>query len=221
MHDIRLKIPRETFDSLNPANLLILSANYPLVQKYFAQRVDQLTTPFQYYQDFRGTFQKSIVGTKGAFANLRDHVAQLEGGPMAKTTQFSRVIIDMAEQSIAAKVGVALALFSLYQIPSVKTRTNTSFNQLFPRNTMTGMFGRSIPIRFIFSKPLAKIHGSPVLSFAVLSYMMAMSIARTIKDSIELQREYPEIHERLETYDRAVVNAPGHLKFRQTLKSLK
>lgn len=213
-HDIRKKVPRETFDALDPSHLLILSMNYPLVQRYFTQRVDQITTPYQYYCDCRTAFQKTVMGTKGALANFGDHFGQLESG-----SQFGRVVVDMAEQTIAAKIGVALAVFGIYQLPSVKARTNASFNQLFQKNTVFGLSARSIPVRFIFSKPIARVHGNPVLSFAVISYLMTMSVARTIKDSLELEEQHPDIHKRLSTYNRDVVNAPIHLKYRQTLKN--
>ena len=221
LRDIAKKMPKETFDSLNPANLLVLSMHYPLVQKYFAQRVDQLTTPIQYYNDFQGSFQKSIIKTKGAFANLRGHIGELEGGPMARTVQLSKVIVDMTEQSIAGKIGVALALFTLYQVPTFRQRTNASFNTLFPKGTMWGFFARSIPVRFIFSKPLAKIHGNPMLSFTVVTYMVAMSMAKTIQDSLTLKEKHSDIYERLQSYDREVVNAPLHLKYRDTLEDLR
>jgi hypothetical protein len=216
LKDICQKMPKETFDALNPSNLLLLSIHYPRVQRYFMQRVEQISTPYRYYCDFQGSFQQSIVNTKSAFKNVRGHSGELDS-----YKQFGSVIVDMAEQSIAAKIGVALALFTLFRTPQLHKRTQASFNYLFPKYTPIGLVGRAIPIRFIFSKPLARIHGNPVMSGVVISYLLAMSVARTLKDSLQLQQDYPEIYTNLQSYNREVVNAPLHLKYRETLKDIK
>ena len=118
-------------------------------------------------------------------------------------------------------IGVALCIFSLFQVPVFKKKTTASFNYLFPQNTVRGLFGRTFPIRFIFSKPLAKVHGNPFLSFTVVSFMIAMSVAKSIRDSLELEERYPEISSRLKGYNRDRVNASLHLKFRDTLDDIK
>lgn len=215
--DTASKIPSETFDRLNPANLLVLSSNMPLVQRYFAQRVDQLTTPFQYWSDFRGTFQKQIISTRGALTNAGSHLSALDGGFADRTKQLGEVAIDMTEQSIAGKIGVCMALFALFRAPPMARKTQASFNAMFPQGTLRGLIARPLPVRMMFSKPLARVAGNPLLSFSVVTYMMTMSIANSIRDSIQLQESHPDIHDRLTTYNRDVVNAPFHLNYRQTL----
>lgn len=221
LHDTAKKVPEETFIRLSPANLLVLSTHSPLVRQYFAQRVDQLTTPIQYLQDFRGTLEKQLFATRGALTNATEHARKLEGGFTDRTKQLGHIVIDMAEQTIAGKIGVALAVFAVYRVPSsVRARTQASFDALFPRGSLRGMVGRQLPVRFLFSKPIARVAGNPVLSFAVVSYLISMSIARTISDSLELKRKHPDIHKRLASYDRDVVNAPLHLKYRDTYEKL-
>ncbi len=220
MRDVATKMPKETYDRLNPATLLVLSMHSDLVRRYFAQRVDQLTTPIQYIQDFRGTLQKQLIGTRGAFANARDHLGQLEGGPVNRTKQLGSIIIDLAGDSIAAKIGVALAIFSVYRIPVFHARTQQKFDAMFPRKTVHGIIARQLPVRFIISRPIARVAGNPVLSSAIITYLLAMSVARTISDSLELQEKHPDIHRRLVSYDRDVVNAPFHLAIRESTKRI-
>lgn len=219
--DVARKMPKETFDALDPRHLFVLFAHHHLGQRWLAQRFDQISTPYQFYKDFQGTFQKSIIQTKGAFTNLRENIGSLDGGPIAKSMHLSRVIIDMTEQTIAAKLGVALALFSIYQIPTFRRRTNESFNTLFPKGTVRGFWGRMVPVRFIFSKPLARLHGNPVLSLTIASYLIAVKMAKTIEDSLALKKEFPEIHGRLTELNRDVVNAPLHLNFRKTAEEVR
>ncbi len=219
--DIKKKIGKETFDSLNPATLIYLWSHYPLAQQYFAQRYDQITTPIQYYRDFRGTFNKQMFSAKGGYLNLLEHFGRLEGGPMAKTKQFGRVILDMTEQTIAAKLGVAICIFTLFQVPTFKRKTNASFEYLFPKNTLRGFGGRLFPVKLMFSKPLAKVHGNPFLSFTVVTFMMAMSVAKSIKDSLEFEERFPDQHKRLKSYNREVVNSSLHLKYIDTVEQEK
>ena len=220
LHDTAKKVPKETFRALNPLQLTLLSTHHPMVQEYFAQRVDQLMTPVAYWRDFHGAFQKSVIQAKGGFQNMRSHLGALEGGPKARAIQFKDVVIDMTEQTIAGKLGVAMAIFGLYRLPTFHQRTQTAYNSLFPRGTWRGMWGRPLPVRLMFSKPLARVVGNPVLSLTVVTYLTAMSMANAISDSLELKQKHPDVHGRLATSKRDIVRAPFHLKVRDTISDI-
>lgn len=211
-NDILKKTPSATFNALNPAQLLILGSNYPQVQRYFAQRFDQVSKPYQYYLDFRGEVRNALMGTPTSFAITKHHYAHSQG-----VKHLGYTVIDLAEESIAEKIGVAMAIFGVYHFPkSVRTATNASFDKLFPKNTAFGFTARSLPFRFIFSKPVARIHGNPILSVGVLTFLAAMSVAKSIQDSLTLETKRPDLFKLLQSQGktgRELAKASWHCSF--------
>lgn len=220
-YDVLTRMPGKTFEALNPGRLFYLSMHHQDVQRYFSQRFDQLTTPIRYYQDPKKAFQQTMIGTSGAFQNLTGHLWQLEGGALGKTKQLGHVIIDMTEEKGAEKLGVWMALFSLYNfVPKVRQNTNTTFDRLFPRGTVTGFYARMLPVKLLFTKPIARVVGNPLLSLTVITYLISMSIAGSLQASHELSQKHPEIHQRLTTYHRDLTNASFHLSVRESIKRI-
>lgn len=217
--EVLTRMPKRTFDALDPGRLIYLALHHQDVQRYFSQRFDQLTTPIRYYQDPKKAFQQTVIGTSGAFQNLTGHLWQLEGSAKGKTVQLGHVMIDMTEQGVAEKLGVWMALFSMYNfIPSVRQRTNATFDQLFPRGTLRGFYGRMLPVKLLFAKPIARVKGNPLLSLVVISYLTAMSIGGSLQASEELAQKHPEMHQRLITYNRDKTNSSLHLSIRESIE---
>ena len=211
--DISKKMPSATYDALTPGNFFVLASNQHLIQEYFKQRVDQLSTPYKYYTDFRSAASNGFRGLMGASTNYLTHGKQIQG-----TQHLGKVAVDLSEDFIAEKIGIGLAVYGIFRMPSAKARTDVAFNQLFPSGTARGFAARRFPVSFFITKPLARFRGNPMLTVGVISYLMGMSIAKSIQDNLELEKKNPTIHSRLKNQNRHVVNSGFHLALGDSLE---
>lgn len=213
------QIPSQTRNALDPYNFMICAMNTGDVKKYFMQRFDQITTPLQYYQDFRGTWNRRSNTLNYSFQNTYENFSKIEGSimnPTRKITHSCEIIYDLSNNFVAEKLGIFLSVFGLFNLSPFRRRTNTAMNHLFPKSTYYGSFAQSFPVKFLITKRMAKLYGNPVLSLVVGTYLIGMHVGQHLKDSYELKQKNPNLHSRLQQVNRDLTNSSFHISFNES-----
>jgi|GEM_PF-1306206 len=201
------KVIPSTMDRLNPSHIVTALSNPRLAHRYLSQRKDQLLQPWYLYKDPRGFLQNKWNAGKNSLSNGVDRFSELDGGLRNKTAHGGRAFVDMIQGGIAPVAGLTAATFALYNRPGPRKKTSNAFNSMFPRGTMRGVFAREPLTKFMFTNPIAKIRGNPVLSAGLLSYLLMTNMGKSIRESQELKQRHPNTYGRLEENNRDVVGA--------------
>lgn len=217
-------VKSSTMDYLTPENLAYLWMHQPEFRKYLSQRKEQFSRLYYFYTDFRGEGKKSLKKAMDmdSFNKVYKHTSRLDGSilsPIDKLSHGTNIIYDLSVNFMAEKLGVALAMTGIWNLPPIRKKTNFTMNRLFPKDKFYGRRMQSLPVRFAITKKISRLYGNPLVFSMMVSYLISMSIAKSIQDGEKLEEIDPEIYAILKKQNREYVNSSLHFQLIESAKS--
>jgi len=209
------KIPRETYDRLNPRHMSMIVAHPDLARLYLHQRKEQILTLYNFYMDPWDVLKKQPAKIKNSFYNLYDRSTELEG-----YQHGGRVFVDYVQRKIAPVIGASMVMFMIYNARAAeRNATRAAFNRMFPAYSLTSPFTRNPLTRILITKPFSRIVGNPALSAAALTYLVLVNMGKSIRDSLELKKQIPVAYQRLRENQTEMYRSGTQLDLQESIRS--
>lgn len=209
-----------TKDKFHPSHLLPLVTHPELRKRYMEQRWQQLKQPYDFVMT-PGPFMKKKWGEwQNGFWNMKDHYSALDGwGGMTKAKHGGRTVVDLVQENAGAIVGtLALTMAAYSGRKKMRQQTTSMMDYMFPKNKIYGQAARVFPVKLLFSKPLAKMRAHPLLTAGIITYTLATTMGKQIKDSMALEKEQPETFKRLKQNGSEMYRSSFHRNARASIQ---
>ncbi|WP_338847052.1 hypothetical protein V8J88_25215 [Massilia sp. W12] len=213
---VKSKMFDSTLDMVDPRHLKQIYQNPHLAMRYLDQRVHQAKQFGNLIFDPKRFLNTKAQHIKTAFWNAKDHYGELDSGNKLK--HGAHAFGDLVQDKMAGAIGMAIATMAVYNLPKPRKNTKAAMDKTFPKNTTYGKFFRHFPVKFMFSKPLAKIRGNKVMTAAMIGYGLAVGMGRHIGNSLELSKSAPNIHKRLKDEHREMHSSGRQLDVQKSIQ---
>lgn len=211
----------ETSDRLNPMHLLTAIRNPRSVSRQLQQRKEQLIAPYRFYQNPGSFVEQRWDQMKGSLHTGYDHFSDMDSGLTEKVKHGGRALVSSVQDTMGSAVGVGAGVLAIYGTGKRRVRTNQAMDSLFPKDKLYGKMARFPLTKFMFTKHVARIKGSPLLSAGLLAYGVGTSIGRHIDAKNKLETERPAIFKRLKNAGREEYASKRHMDLVETIRRTK
>lgn len=212
--DVVTRIPEETFSRFNPGYVYAALMNPDAIQQSFHQRIQPAINFYQFARSPSQYMSQNWARIFLPYQRAMYHIHSLEGFKLA---HGMRATGDYAKDKVAEYSG-AFLLTSLYFLyPTNRAKTAAMRNRLFNWNVFLRQLN-TVPLRFFFASPVAKIAAHPIAVFSLIGYTFLGGVGKNLEARAQLEHQHPKLLQELKTAKKDFISSDRHLSIGKSIK---